>query len=250
MELTKLEQKVLGLFKGGEIVTISNLYELNKFFKFAAMPTIKEMAFSLVRKGALIRLNRGRYLVQKTDESYDPLYMANYVFDGYIALSSALFIYGYDPTRSFVIWGVTSSRKKVRKIGEYTYVSMPMGKFTFGATTYKGYKVSTMAKTIFDCIYNIHYMGDLKPLMDMIHDMDRRQFGDLISYIRRYNNSSFTQRTGFILEGAGAPKDILTIIRSMIGKSVTKLDSKSNVRAKYNPLWKILDNINLARFSK
>ena len=248
MELTKLEQRILNLTKQGDVLTIENLYKLNKVLKFAAEGTIKESAFNMVKKGLLIRLKRGRYLVVKAPENYDPLLVANYLFDGYIAISSALFVYGYDQTRSFVIWGTTSSRKRIRKIREYTYISLPMGKLTSGFTYHDGYKVSTVAKTVFDCVYNLHYLDDLKPLFDMIREMDEKDFDEMISYVDLAENSSFAQRIGFVLEKAGAPKYVSSELQRRAGNSAAKLDKKAKEYINYNKKWSVFDNINIARF--
>lgn len=250
MELTRLEQKMTSILKDGEIITINNLYRLNELLKFSATSTVKAMAFNLVKKGVLVRLSRGRYLVSKTPEKYDPLRTANYVFDGYIAFSSALFVYGYNPTRSFTVWGASSQRKTIRKIGEYIYISVPMGRLTFGSTYYKGYRVSTRSKTVFDCIYKIHYVEDMRSLLDAIHDMGSKDFDELIGYLKEYGSSSITQKVGFVLEKAGAPRGILKIIQSVAGKSIARLDNKSDAPSRYDPKWHILDNINFARFSK
>ena len=243
-----LEQKIMNLAREGDVLTIDTLYKLNEIFKFAQKSTIKETAFELVKKGALIRLGRGKYLVIKSTENYDALKAANYIFDGYIAMASALFVYGYNQTKSFIIWGTTSSRKKIRKIGEYTYIMLPMGKSIFGSFYYKGYKISTKAKTVLDCVYNIHYVEDVTPLIDMIRDMNSEDFDELLGYLHIINNSSLTQRVGFILEKSGAPKNITTALKSVAGKSVTKLDKRIDRYINYDKNWRVFDNININRF--
>ena len=248
MEMTRLEQKLMGLLKDGDVITIDNLYLLNKLLRLAEKSTIKEVSFRLAKKGFLVRLKRGRYLVIKAPENRDALKIASYIFDGYIALTSALFVYGYNQTKSFVIWGTTSSRKQIRKIGEYTYVALPMGKLVFGSIYLNGYRVSTKAKTLFDCVYNIHYVEDLGPLMGLIHDMKEEDFSELLGYLRLVKNSSLIQRIGFILEKAGAPKETLSEIRGLSGKSVVGLDKKNKRHLRYNRDWKIFDNINIDRF--
>ena len=248
MELTVLEQKIMNLTREGEIITINTLYKLNEIFKFAEKDTIKEIAFKLVKKGALIRLERGKYLVIKSAENYNALKAANYIFDGYIAITSALFVYGYNQTKSFIIWGTTSSRKKIRKIGEYTYIMLPMGKLMFGSFYYKGYKISTKAKTVLDCVYNIHYVEDITPLIYLILDMNSKDFDELLGYLHMINNSSLTQRLGFILEKAGAPKDIITAIKRIAGKSVTRLDKRIGSYINYDKKWRVFDNVNINRF--
>ncbi len=248
MELTILEQKIMNLTKDGDVITIDTLYKLNEIFKFAEKSTIKEITFRLVKKHALIRLERGKYLVIRSPENYDALKVANYLFDGYIAITSALFVYGYNQTKSFVIWGTTSSRKKIRKIGEYTYIMLPMGRSVFGSLYYKGYKISTKAKTLIDCVYNIHYIDDITPLIYMIRDMNSKDFDELLGYLRIINNSSLTQRVGFILEKAGAPKSIIDTLKSTIGKSVTKLDKRIVSHVNYDKTWHVFDNININRF--
>ena len=160
MELTPLEQRIIANIREGDLITIDTLYRLGDLLKLADKKTIKEVAFNLVKKGVMIRIKRGKYLAVKSPEDYDPLKIANYLFDGYIAITTALFIYGYNQTKSFVIFGTTTSRKRSTKIGEYLYIAIPMGKLTFGSTYYRGYKVSTKAKTLLDCIYNMHYIAD------------------------------------------------------------------------------------------
>lgn len=248
MELTRLEQRVMSVLRDSDVITIDNLYKLNKFLKFAEKSTIKEIAFRLVKKGNLVRLKRGKYMVVKALENRDALKMANYIFDGYIALTSALFIYGYNQTKSFIIWGVTSSRKKIRKIGEYTYIALPMGKLVFGSVYHNGYKVSTKAKTLFDCVYNIHYIEDIGPLLDLIRDMNEEDFSELLKYLHIIQTSSIIQRIGFILGKANAPKKTLSKIKKLSGKSVIRLDKNNRRYLRYNREWKVFDNINIDRF--
>jgi predicted transcriptional regulator of viral defense system len=248
VELTKLEQKLLELFNDGDITTITNLYKLNKFLGITENNVIKGAMSRMVKKGIMIRLSRGKYLVTKSLATFDPLKLANYIFDGYIALSSALFIYGYNSTKSFSIWGITTFRKKTRKIDEYTYISLPMGTLVFGVIEYKGYKVSTRAKTLFDCIYNIHYLDDLGPVIALVRDMKKEDFNELLVYLKLAKNSSLIQRIGFFLEKAGAPKSVLTSLDSIKGRSVTRLDKKNGKCINYNSRWKVFDNINLNRF--
>jgi predicted transcriptional regulator of viral defense system len=85
----------MNVLRNSDVITIDNLYRLNKFLGLAEKSTIKEIAFRLVKKGSLIRLKRGKYIVVKAPENRNALGIANYIFDGYIALTNALFIYGY-----------------------------------------------------------------------------------------------------------------------------------------------------------
>ena len=248
MELTPLEQRIIANIREGDLITIDTLYRLGDLLKLADKKTIKEVAFNLVKKGVMIRIKRGKYLAVKSPEDYDPLKIANYLFDGYIAITTALFIYGYNQTKSFVIFGTTTSRKRSTKIGEYLYIAIPMGKLTFGSTYYRGYKVSTKAKTLLDCIYNMHYIADFVPLFDMIRDMTDENFSELLIYLSGIRNSSVIQRLGFILEKAGAPENIIEAILRKKGKSIVRLDSKVDKNINYDKMWGVFDNINLNRF--
>lgn len=248
MELTRLEQKVLNLFNDGDVTSIANLYKINELMRFAKTSTVKELAFRLTQKKFFVRLSRGRYVVVKIPSVYDPLKIANYIFDGYIALSSALFVYGYNQARSFSIFGTTAFRKKIRKIGEYEYTAVPMGRLTSGVCYHDGYKVSTKAKTLFDCIYNIQFVDDLGPLFRLVRDMGQEDFDELFVYLKLSKNLSMIQRTGFFLEKAHAPKNIIYKLDAAKGNSIIKLNKKDKRCTRYNKRWKIFDNINLDRF--
>jgi predicted transcriptional regulator of viral defense system len=123
-----------------------------------------------------------------------------------------------------------------------------MGKLVFGTVYHNGYKVSTKAKTLFDCAYNIHYVEDIGPLLDLIHDMNGEDFTELLKYLHLVQTSSIIQRIGVILEKADAPKKTLSEIKKLCGKSIIRLDKKDKRYIKYDRKWKVFDNINIDRF--
>ncbi len=249
MEYTNLEQKILKILPEGKIVTHHTISDVNESLKFTDEKTLNNTIHNLSRKKGLLRLRRGLYFVTK-GKAYDRIVVSSYVYGGYAALDTALFVYGYQQSQSNTLYSVTSKeRKKETVIDGSKYVCVPMGRMGFGSVSFRGYKVSTKAKTLFDCIYNLIYLDDKKPLIALAFDLKESEFEEFMNYADKLDHASFYQRAGYVFDIAKAKGRFLRIIASKIeAYSVVKLVPKLRDMGNYVGKWHIYDNAGLASF--
>lgn len=228
---------------------IGKTKDILKLFPKTRRNKINKISSRLSSKGYMKRLKKGVYLIQDKPTSTpvigDPYKIAASIYDGYIGFSSALGIYGLLDYEPFTIFVVTKNRSSERRIGEYTFRSIAMGKRAVGMTYYKGVYVSTIAKTFFDCFYKPQYGGGYSAITKALYDA-KIDWGEFKQYLE-LGSASFCQRTGYVLdmlnkETGKVPEDVLGYLRGRI-KNNTKLVPTGRPAGKYNREWKVLDNL-------
>ncbi len=198
---------------------------------------------SLVKKGWLTRIKRGLYT---TDISTDPFKIGPYMFNGYLAFSSALYVYNaYDETPS-VVYVANVNISAARHIGGIEVKGVAMHKRALGTTAYEGYAISTKAKTIYDCFYLPENVGGYGKILRAITllKMNTADWTEFLSYVNRFEKDGFKRRIGYMLEmlngiGNFVPRKVIGDLN--VGGSTVKLGSGSGGR--YIKKWNIVDYI-------
>lgn len=176
--LSKQEQMIFNMTSSVDIAYTDEIRDL--FFDLKPHQ-INKICHSLSSKGYLHRLKKGVYLIQKKPSDQplieNPYKIALALFKGYIAFSSALRIYDLLDYEPFTIFVVTKNRSIEKRIGEYTFKSVAMGKRATGITHYKDIYISTTAKTFFDCFYKPQYGGGYSTITEALYDADTLVIG-------------------------------------------------------------------------
>src|SRR3989338_7534788 len=92
--LTPLEQKVYFAAKNSPDGVI--FLETIESWKLTGKNTLQFTLSQMVQKGWLLRLRRGVYLAGEPESNIiqDAFYIATYIYPGYIAFGSALYVHG------------------------------------------------------------------------------------------------------------------------------------------------------------
>lgn len=244
--LSKQEQMIFNAISSSDIAYTD---EIVGFFPDLKLYQINKICSSLSSKGYLYRLKKGIYLVQKkpshTPIIENPYKIALALYKGYIGFSSALRIYDLLDYESFTIFVAAKNKSMEKRIGEYTFKSVAMGRRAIGITYYKGIYTSTLAKTFFDCFYKPQYGGGYSTITKALHEADLN-WDEFIKYFE-LASCSLCQRTGYVLnllrkETDKIPQEVLHYFRKRI-KNNTKLLPSGRARGEYIKEWMVLDNL-------
>lgn len=203
----------------------------------------------MARKGWLLRLKRGVYLVQKPGEKgvVPDVYCASQlIFRGYIAFSTALYLHGLSDEVPFTVYIATVKTSKKKKLGKIEIKAVALEKRALGTTEYKGYFISTVPKTIYDCLHIPEYGGGYPKILKAVHlaKMKREQWNEFIGYIERFESDAFCQKVGYLLTmlkktKTKIPASVLAYLKKRV-KSVVKLGKG---KGKFNRGWRVVDAI-------
>ncbi|MCX9083610.1 MAG: hypothetical protein CVT48_06425 [Thermoplasmata archaeon HGW-Thermoplasmata-1] len=243
--LSPQEQFMFNAMRSGEIVDAEELPDTFPEIKSAR---INKILSSLSSKGYIYRLKKGKYLVQAEASDgvvvEDPYKTALAIFSGYIGFSSALRVYDMLDYEPFTVFVVTNGRSGIRKIGQYEFRAVAMGKRASGMTNRNGLYVSTVAKTFFDCFYRPQYGGGYSAITKGLAEA-KIDWDEFISYFDS-ESGSLCQRTGYVLEmmkvTGTVPDSALEYFRKRV-KNNTRLLPSGKASGKYSSKWKVMDNL-------
>ncbi len=250
-ELTKLEQKFVYFLENAEFIDMNTIKEINKRENITTPNMTFNITSSLVKKGALIRIKKGRFYKPKTLNIHELFIIGSVMFDGYIALNNALFYYGCSSSLTNSIQVATPyNRRKTRKIKDITFIGVPFGGKCFGSTRAEDFLISTKAKTLFDCIYKINEVDDLTGVFRLVKIMKKNDFEEFLNILTQINKNSIYEKAGYVLETASAAKNVINkISKNIKNKVITNLGKKMN-RGLFISKWSVYDNIQIKRFTR
>jgi len=244
---TKTEHLLLAELQEGSVVGFSQLGELNRRLRLTSKGNLPLLAASLVRKNQLYRIRKGKYFVNR-GKPVDPFRLGPEIFHGYNAFSSALYLHGWRteaPVFHYVACVKGSGR---RRLGNFTFISVSMGKAALGDTEVGGYRVSSPAKTLFDCFLFPKYSGGAQGILQALSlsRLGGADWDEFLTYLPLAGKSDL-QRMGFLLEKSGvAPKRVLGAVRRRLGKPATvRLDPVFPARGRLDAKWRLIENIPL-----
>ena len=209
-----------------------------------SVQVIRNVFSNLVSKGILYRLQQGIYL--RCGEPFlpvidDPAKLALTIYPGYLAFFSALHHWGLHEYEPFIVTVATRNRSAERGIGEYTIRAVAMGERAQGMVYDEGVYVSTLEKTIFDCIYKPNWSGGYNLVVRAIADSEP-DWKEVLFWLDELGSQSLRQRAGYILSKAGnAPEWLLTLLKEDKLENIW-LDPSAVRRGNRVREWGIIDN--------
>ncbi|PIU10192.1 hypothetical protein COT30_00520 [Candidatus Micrarchaeota archaeon CG08_land_8_20_14_0_20_49_17] len=246
LTLTPLEQNIYFAAKNAKDGVVS--LEIIRSWKLAGNNTLQVTLTNMVKKGWLARLRKGVYLLNESPgvAVKDPFSIATYIFPGYIAFSSALYIHKLTDTLPFEVQVATRNENGSRRIGEYTFRAIPLGKRYSLAKRENGCLVSTAPKTLYDCLAHPDLAGGYPQILNAINEakLSETEWRELLYYAEKFEPPAFYQRLGYILELLPKKNNEINDIIKICHKKV-----KSNIylsarrKGKYIPRWKLVDDI-------
>ncbi len=205
---------------------------------------VRNALSSLVKKGILYRLQRGIYLRCEGPHLPvidDPAKLALAIYPGYLAFFSALHHWGLHEYEPFIVTVATRDRSAERGIGQYTIHAVAMGRRAQGMVFHEGVYVSTLEKTIFDCIYKPNRSGGYNLVVRAIADSEP-EWDDVLFWLQELGSQSLRQRAGYILSKAGnAPAWLLARLKEDKLDNIW-LDPSAARRGTRVKEWGIIDN--------
>jgi len=219
---------------------------------------VRELLSELVKKGWLLRLEKGKFLVIPLNVDVNQPYTENQFIIAsklapvpyYIGFWSALNYYGYTEQLSNTVFIATSRRKREINITGVTYRFLTIAVYKiFGLIEIKisttSVQVSDKEKTIIDCLDHPEYCGGIMEVAKGIWSAkDDIDFQKLISYTRNMRNLAITKRLGYITEVLKLNKQVeIKGLQKKLSKGYSSLDPTLPKKGRYSSKWKLLVNI-------
>ncbi len=201
-KLTPLEQEIYFALTNKENRLFT--FEMINQFGFAGHGTLKGILSDMVRKGWLTRLKKGMYYLNESGrQGIDDLFrVATQVYSGYLAFSSALYVYGAVSERPYTVYVATRRLSKSRIIGEMELRAVAIGRRAGGMVRYGDYQVSSKPKSLYDCFYLPEYAGGYSRILESVHGlkMNAEEWDEFIGYANRFEREGSKRKIGYMLE--------------------------------------------------
>jgi len=240
-----LENKNLNLFSISDLRNLKLSFSKN-YLNVILHRLAKKKYIYKIKKGLYLRIPASCILEGKLYLE-DPFLIATKLFNGYLAFLSALRYYNLTDYQTFTIFIATKNKSKLISIGNYEFKAINIGKKFVGFRRLGNYKVSTLAKTFFDCFYKPEYAISYSEILKSLFNCKKIDFREFISYFKSFASHSLCQRTGYLLSLLNqettykVPKFVLEFFASKV-KVKTKLlpISKKGIFIRE---WQLVDNI-------
>ena len=241
--LSRGEQELWEYLKEKDIIDTELITAI--FPEFSAHK-INQLLHNLAQKGYLHRAQRNLYYNPATITHFHQLALR--IHPGYIALSSALRYYHLLEYEDFTIFVITRSfRKKMDLPGtKYTIEYIPFGKLYTGYEKKDNIYISTLEKTLFDCLKKPNLLG-FSIITKAFYEAKNINWPLFLSFFNLIKTPSIYQRSGYLLEllqketKKKIPKPVFGFLWSKV-RNLIKL-SAGRGPTKYNSRWKIQDNL-------
>ncbi len=246
MLLTRGEQRLLELLPREARFSLAGLAQLPAAKRMFSRGVLKQVVASLARKGKLVRVRKGEYFV--AGDGVDELLVAQEAFRGYLGFSTALWMHGIKTETPAVAYVVSGKAGKERKIGGLVAKGVGLGEKAFGWKFMGKHRVSTKAKTLFDCLLKPKYCGGINALAQYLRDaqMTESDWDELEVLLKEYGGSSTIQRAGFVIQKAkgAAPQHLLNWLDNRIAERhcVTVADPHLPRAGALEKKWFLYDN--------
>ncbi|MBI4162877.1 MAG: hypothetical protein HY513_04285 [Candidatus Aenigmarchaeota archaeon] len=240
MSLSNIEEKVYFASLDSGAVK----FETIKTWGIASNGTMKVVMHNLVKKGYFQRIKKGVYIAKKPGEPplLDALYIAENIYKGYLAFSTALFIHKLAEELPFSIYIATKYASYQRTEGAYKIKAVAMGNRLLGTTKVDDYNVSTMPKTIYDCFHLPQYSGGYPNILKAVFNakMNEKQWKEFMRYVEKFRSYAFCQRTGYMLSllkketKINIPDSVINFMEAQVKYDVALGNGKGNYIKKWN----------------
>ena len=245
-KLSGLEQNIY--FLSAEALHSIIAYDTIKSWGLAGKGVLDVTLSRMCKKGWLVRLKRGVYLVSKPSGAVpeDALYAAQSIFGGYIGFSTALNLHGLMDEMPFTIYLVTESISKSKQLGDYLVKAVALGKRAVGMERKGAYLVSNIPKSIYDSFYLPEYGGGYASVLKAIHlsRMGNAQWKEFVFYLGKFSSGAFCQKIGYMLELLKKTKiKIPAFVFQYLAKRVRSVVILGAGKGAYNKKWRVVDAI-------
>jgi predicted transcriptional regulator of viral defense system len=241
------EQELFEIVKTMDFVTNKQLKKL-----FPKTKALNNVIHRLIKKGYFYKPIREKYIICKDRKlTIKPFETAQFLFNGYIAFSSALKIHGLLDYEPFTIFIATTNTSKTIQIGEYKFKAINIGRRAVGQTLKNNFYISTLEKTFFDCFFKPDICG-YETITKALFSANIN-WNKFTEYFRKFASNSLCQRTGYLLNTMKKetklkiPEKTLNFFKSKI-KTKTRLVPSLYRKSLYNKEWKVQDNIGKEKF--
>lgn len=204
-----IEQRLYSLAQRAKhsIISVDEL----KSLQLCSIPTLRVTLTRMQRKGALVRLARGLYYVPRIEERGAPpedlMYAAQLMYGGYLAFATALYFYHLIDEVPFTIFVATRSKSASKRIGAVEIRAIALRERAVGAVQHGDYRISSLAKTLYDCIHLPEHGGGESRIVAVLKRarLSKEGWREFWSYVRTFekNNKKFLRRLCKVFEKAG-----------------------------------------------
>ncbi len=209
---------------------------------------------NLRQKGYLDKVKRGVYAVVPPNlvgADYKPdkfLVAGKLKEEYYLSYHSAMELHGVAQSTYNTVWLTTkqpSSALHYKSIN-YRFVTT---QYYFGLEEINrgGVKltVSDREKTLLDCVRKIKYSGGLEELIKSLQNFPTFDWDQLLNYLKRFEEHSLYQKTGFMLEKIDlrVPEKVIARIRNKVSNKTYYLDRDR--QSSYVKKWNLMVPDNL-----
>ena len=214
----------------------------------------------LVRRGWLVRLVPGKYVIVPLEAGLEPIPMADrYVIARevlaplpyYVSHYSAMELHQMTTHPVNTVHVTVPRRRTNRTIAgtNYRFIYARPRSFwgceSIWATNQEQVQVSDLEKTILDCAARPELCGGLSELAQGLwlrkEDLDQ---GRLIAHVRRLDHKAAAKRIGFLLETYGlASPDTVTALMSFVNAAYSLLDPTLLDEGHYRARWRLRINL-------
>ncbi len=248
--LSPLEQKLYFSAKNSKNGIIS--LDIIKSWKLTDVGTLLSIISKMVKKGWLIRLRRGVYLINEPGMAgiKNPFLISTYMFPGYNAFLSALYLYGLTDMVPFEIQIATRNARGLKRIGEYSFRGIPIGKKHLGSVRKEGNVVSSLPKTIYDCLVYPELAGGYPSILRVMYEanMDKKTWEEVFYYAELFERNAFFQRLGYLLDILPEKnREVKRIIKQCLKKVKSTVYLRGRKKGRYIKKWKVIDNVGRER---
>lgn len=240
--LSREEQKLWEYMEDKEIIDSELVKQVFPDFK---QSKINKLLHNLNKKNYLKRARKDLYYNPEQLKSFYKIALR--IRDGYIGLSSALRYYNLTDYEDFTIFVITENfRKKIDIKGTgYTIEFIPLGRFFTGFEKKDEIYLSSIEKTLFDCLLKPRLIGVTNIAKAFYAaEIDWHKF---ISFFELAKNNSLCQRTGYLLDiikkktKLKVPQFVFEFLLKNIKNPVKLMPNKAS--SKFNKKWLVEDNI-------
>jgi predicted transcriptional regulator of viral defense system len=244
--LSALEQQIYFLSQGAKNNIIT--YDTIRSWGLADENVLNVVLSRMCKKGWFTRIKRGVYLLSGYGKGIvDIFYTAQFVYPGYLAFSTALYLHKLIDEMPFTIYIATKEISGSKNLGEYTIKAVSLGKRAIGIQRIGDYWISTIPKTLYDCLHFPEYGGGYSRILKSIHSakMNEKQWEEFIDYVKKFDSDASCQKIGYLLDllkktRMNIPSSVFSYLQKRV-KSVVLLGK--GTKGKFNKKWKIVDRI-------
>lgn len=244
---TPKEQFLLNELPEGAVVEFGQLRELNREKRICSAKNLPLLVASLAGKNGIFRIKKGKYIVNK-GKPVDAFIIGPELFHGYNAFSSALYLHGWKTEAPLTYYVACVKGAGRRRIGRLSFVSVSMAAAAVGDIYVGKYRVSSKAKTLFDCVLFPKYSGGIGGILQALTlaELGKGDWEEFVSYLHLAGNSDL-QRMGFLLEkGGAAPRNVIGAIRRLLKRPARiRLEPEFPAGGKPDKKWNVVQNIPL-----